>query len=368
MKNINRWLLVTLLIVFSFGNVETMVPSYLTSQRSSFDMKRPLAEWPIVSRFGSDEEKNYYNNKTWDEKKSLLDNQKALVKKFVDECCNFSIKESEFVGIDFGGRKLFASGDAIQYKKQFIKIFETISKDPVGGEFLRVILAKINNDKDFLKKISFAPVSALSGNAAILDGSQAAMLKTEITFFGTLKCFVFTPDFWKEDEGVKIKRNGESNALTIKHMPLDAAVLHELIHSIHPTGGKKKLKNGKSLISERMPFPPLHPDMYSWMQERNLRQYGNDEEFCTMFGLTEKGWDPISESSYLAHRYGYMRIAHAVDMVFVSQMRDSGLFDEDLYNFYLSDEFKKRCPKFGIGDYKCKDLDPKTGEKLNSTQ
>jgi hypothetical protein len=96
-----------------------------------------------------------------------------------------------------------------------------------------------------------------------------------------------------------------------------------------------------------------------------------------MYGLTEEGLDLINESSYMAHRYGFIRLWHidgAQEELWkpvkkrINLMRKYGIFDRDLYNFYLSSEFKKRCPKFGVGDFECSDLDPKTGKKLNSAK
>ncbi len=38
--------------------------------------------------------------------------------------------------------------------------------------------------------------------------------------------------------------------------------------------------------------------------------------------------------------------------------------DLDLFHFYLSQDSPIKYPKFGIGQYKCADLDPGTGEKI----
>jgi hypothetical protein len=49
------------------------------------------------------------------------------------------------------------------------------------------------------------------------------------------------------------------------------------------------------------------------------------------------------------------------DEIFSQYIEKGG--DGEIYKAFLKHEYKS--PKFGVGQYECSDLDPKTGEELN---
>lgn len=90
-----------------------------------------------------------------------------------------------------------------------------------------------------------------------------------------------------------------------------------------------------------------------------------------MYGLTKKGFDLINESSYLAHRYNFIRPAYLcsrkgmqlngkrlnrkVSFKFLkSFLKTNG--DFDLYKYYLSSQSSIKYPEFGVGKYRCSDV------------
>ena len=91
-----------------------------------------------------------------------------------------------------------------------------------------------------------------------------------------------------------------------KIFPPDCVLFHEISHRL-----RRNTDVSKSVISKRMAFSSLDSgrDKKKLKQKIDI-QYTNDEEYHNMFGLTEKGLDLINESSYMAHRYGFIRLGH----------------------------------------------------------
>ena len=86
--------------------------------------------------------------------------------------------------------------------------------------------------------------------------------------------------------------------------------------------------------------------------------FGNDEEYRAQYGLTADGFDPLNESSYLSHRYHWIRASNVIrsenfgDMykIFIQEQGDF-----DLYAYYLSPYSSIKYPEFGFSQYQCSD-------------
>ncbi len=89
-----------------------------------------------------------------------------------------------------------------------------------------------------------------------------------------------------------------------------------------------------------------------------LACYGNDENLHIQYGLSSSGFDALNESSYLSHRYHWIR---AFNMIGPKRFADiyetfiQELGDFDLYSHYLSPNSSIKFPKFGVNQYKCAD-------------
>ena len=93
--------------------------------------------------------------------------------------------------------------------------------------------------------------------------------------------------------------------------------------------------------------------------------FGNDEEYRNQYGLTADGFDPLNESSYLSHRYHWIRVSNAVQPENFSDMYKTFIQEQgdfDLYAYYLSPNSAIKYPEFGFSQYQCAD-DPKLTEE-----
>lgn len=338
MKRLRELLLASVLITLSFCSVEAMNSSRSMSQEESFDLKQPLAEWPRIHPFNSQSEMNYYKNETWSFRLTLKENQEALVEKFVDNCCDFS--------------------SAAEYKDQFIKYFSNIVKHPVGCKFLRVFLARGVVNK--LHRVTFSPV-----DKSIMKGRGA--MSYAISSKGKRKIF-FPPDLQHRSEKFVVRRKKSSKEffLVSKEVcPIDISLVHEMIHHYHPSVDALKKSKSVSAIKKRLErVTALRGEEKFDALARVL--YNNDEEFHTMFGITEQGWDSINESAYSSDRYGFIPFSHTsgddMQAAILKDFINSDLSDKDLYRSFLVQKFKS--PKFGVGQYECADLNPETGERI----
>ncbi|MBO7642435.1 MAG: hypothetical protein J6S86_04730 [Alphaproteobacteria bacterium] len=98
--------------------------------------------------------------------------------------------------------------------------------------------------------------------------------------------------------------------------------------------------------------------------------YGNDEDFRIQHGLTAGGFDALSESSYLSHRYHWIRTSNLIRQKNFASMYKTfiqELGDFDLYSYYLSQNSEIKFPKFGVNQYKCAD-DPNLTSEGNADQ
>lgn len=426
MKNLKRLLLAIAFVIFSFGDAEAMNPSYSASQESNFDMKKPLSEWPRVHPFSSQKEMDYYKKGTWNSKLTLEQNQKALVKKFVNECCDFSFKitkksqdlclgeldsskkilfnrsgndDLEIFTKSSNGRLLelfvnindqefslpldtpvvtkFLDMDSMEkYKGIFENYFKYMSQDPVGCKLFRVLMTKIAISG--LPKIIFIPVSGseldIMGRAAIYPANDIGYISGLKKMGSATRFILFDPRLFisKRAEVCLLRYDGISRALSLGKTdfgPVDSTLFHEMVHWLHH-GKEEKFKSNLAIekrLRSRIAWN-LSREKYNKFRKENNKMYTNDEEYHTMFGLTEQGLDLLNESSYSSHRYGFTHLSHLVQPFEVMRevVMTTDWLDGELFNYYLSPDSPIKHPKFGVGQYKCADLDPKTGKKVGS--
>ena len=445
MKSIQKFLLVFLLAVFRCISAEAMQNIQYKPQFTNM-YRKPLAEWPIVHPFNSQEEMDFYNNSTWHPDLTLKQNQKELVKSFVEECCDFSfkirsteLKEIDIGFLDSGEFLIFASesiyidadkdstnmiiyndnykddgglsapcitpsfigyrpvDECMKYKNQFIEYFSKIAEDPVGCKLFRIAITKhVVNDLD---KIAFIPavtyeddkLSSITCNSGCcvcyhLAKRENSMAIERLRQDQQYRFITFTPEFFTEDLSVGIiKYENNKISFSIIEFLREAALFHEIVHSLH-TNVHKKLLESKNIRRRSKPnalkctFENKKEPIFVCRDSVNVGLFHNDEEYRTIYGITEKGLDLLNESSFSAHKFGFIRASHG-------DIRESKLLigknhfdkkesrefyqkfftehgDLDLYFYYLATDSPIKHPKFGVGQYKCADLDPNTGEKI----
>lgn len=445
MKSIKKFLFALTLAIFGYISVEAMQvvqsePLFVNKYR------KPLAEWPIVHPFTSQKEMDFYKNATWHPELTLEQNQKELVKNFVEKCCDFSFKikpmglkeidlgcldsqeyliftsEAVYVDTDKNSTNMIIYNDKCEdnaglfapcttstfigyrpfdecakYKNRFIKYFSKIAEDPVGCKLFRVAITKhvVNN----LDKIAFIPAVAYEDNGQSditcnsgcclcyhLEKEGNAEAKKRLEQDQRYRFITFDPEFFKKDLSVGvIKYENDKVIFDIVEFLRESALFHEIVHSLH-TNVHKKLLESKNIRKRSPPIVLKYTSNsdsephYARIENINVGLFHNDEEFHTIYGITENGIDLLSESSFSAHNSRFIRASHGdlqephlligktefekTESIEFFQKFFTKYGDLDLFRFYLSPDSPIKYPKFGIGQYKCADLDPETGEKI----
>lgn len=397
----------------------------IKAQKRDFCLYKPLSDLQVIDSL-SKEERDYFENKTWDKTKTLEENQKNLVNQFIENCVDFSFRKIDNISneveqgkLDSGNLILFrpdgnAKGlfvdfcehvkttygytipqdlhDAIMTwsvspkdcidddcKKKFLNSIKAIAKDSVGCEMLRHSIAKsVVNE---LPKAAFIPVNkeAIYESAGLLANVLYMDAISFLEYFKNgrenkdtkkRKLILFAPElFTEKSETYAIKSQTITNkkkkkvkklVREKKPLPVDVSLFHEMIHYY-----RKDMRKGvtsSSVIQKRFGAKyNNYPDLISEL-------YGNNEEYRTVYGLTDKELDPINESSYFVHKHGYIRSAYTApeneDRI-REEMGVEEIIDRNIGEYYLLPESPITFPKFGVGQYECSDLDLHTGEKLN---
>ena len=451
MNSVSRFLLTFVIAIFCCVDAKAMGNSRFETKSSiTSNFRKPLAEWSKVHPFSSQKEMDYYKNCTWFPELTLEQNQKKLVKNFVERCCDFSfriqpmgLKEID-VGYLSSGEYLIFTNASIniesnrdsenmliysehyeneggllarcttssfmeyrpvdsgeKYKDKFIECFSKLAEDSVGCKLLRIALTKhvVNN----FQKTAFIPavpykdekLASITCNSGCYICSQLAELEnvSAIKYLEQnprYRFITFSPEFFSEAIHVGIIKYDNGDILfNIVEFFRESALFHEIIHSLHTNVNNKLLrstniKRRSNPESFRYTLKSDIDPVFFRCSRINVSLFHNDEEYSTMYGLTSKGLDLLNESSYLAHRYGFIRASHGdLECVRLSikknnlNRKESMAFfqnffanygDHDLFEYYLSPNSPITYPKFGVGQYKCADLDPKTGKKLNSAR
>jgi len=448
MESVLRLLLIFVLAIFNCGDADA---TGISETRSPIitDFKKPLAEWPKIHPFSSQKEMDYYMNETWSPKLTLEQNQKKLIKNFVEKCCDFSFKiqptrlREIYLGyLDSGEYLIFAdrstninsSKDGInilvynkyykedgsllarcttssfmgyrpidfgeKYKGKFIEYFSKLAEDPVGCKLFRIALTK-HIVNDFRKTVFIPAVPSIDNNLSSITCGSGCYICSQLAEAGNsaamnyldqnprYRFITFSPEFFTETMPVGvIKYENKNIVFSIIEFFRESALFHEIIHSLHTDVNQKLME---SINIRKRSNPNLF--RYKLKQDSdpvffnsgriNVCLFHNDEEYYTMYGLNSNGLDLLNESSYLAHRYGFIRASHGdlecarlsvkenkldkkeSQAFFQSFFSSNG--DLDLFEYYLSPDSPINYPEFGVGQYECADLDPETGEKLQQT-
>ena len=369
------------------------------------DVSESLEKWPHLNLLSSKAEKTCYDS-LWNPRMSSTLNQKYLLKKFIDTCCDFSF-QTQPTGIN-GVYQGFASGihiifanssmqinnkipsiynkqgksliirtpalmflDRSSYKKILTlsptycraKIKDSLSKlvqDSVGCELMRVFITKFAVHK--FPKIIFIPATGgdvSNSSFAYSAHVQIYSQKDNLNYTKT-KFIFFDPDILTRDlELDMIRYNPRTDKFVMKREknPLEATLFHEMLHCLHDYQSNRSSRSS-SVVSQRSKSKSLQVGTNGFSYAIN-NAYSNDEEYHTMYGLTSQGLDLLNESSYLAHRYGFIRMSHVQGESSHIDHRRTWWYvkngDEDLYRYYLSPKSPIKFPKFGVGAYECSD-------------
>ena len=277
-------------------------------------------------------------------------------------------------------------------KYELERYIQRIVEDPVGCEILRMSIAKYKAGERRLSKIRFLPQDDPKVDLAYTPGSYVWKHARRIgrSDFGRYaqfcrenKFILFSPEWFNTDQRGLILKLDKTESGTDDFevntgiIPREASLVYQIIYSIHL--GKATDYGGTQVIEQRDDqsyfcgnFEGVGP--FSILKKRlNVSIFKNDKIYRAMYGLTRRGFDLISESSYLAHRYALIRPAYTgfqagivvnekklnneESRVFLKRfLKTSG--DFDLYGYLLSRRsLSADYPEFGKGNYRCSDID-----------
>jgi len=398
-----RLLFAIILILLETKNIEAKryVSEAKTESSAIKDFSKSLAKWPQIDLLPSKAEKTYYDS-LWNPRISSTLNQKYLLNKFMETCCDFSF-QTQPTGIN-GVYQGFASGihivftntslkfnkknsslynnqgnsltvriptlifsDRSTYKKILTlsptycraKIKDSLSKlvqDSVGCELMRVFTTKFAVHK--FPKIVFIP--ATGGDVSNSPFATSPNMYIYSQKYTKTKFIFFDPDILTRDLELDMIRYNPRNdkfVMRREENPFEATLFHEMLHCLHDYQSNRSSRSS-SVISQRSKSKSLQVGTNGFSYPIN-NAYSNDEEYHTMYGLTSRGLDLLNESSYLAHRYGFIRMSHVQGESSHIDHRRTWWYvkngDEDLYRYYLSPKSPIKFPKFGVGAYECSD-------------
>ena len=272
--------------------------------------------------------------------------------------------------------------------KQYLK---KLTEDSVGCELLRVAVAKYGARKNKSEKIKFLPVKSNYVDFAYALGAsmwqyiglnQHIDLSVYRKHWKKQEFILFSPDWFRtECKGFLMKLNNnkketessKTKKLTVYWdvIPKESNLLNEIIHAIHSGTEKTYKKTTNILKRSNHDYLYVRSKKRDWSKieepKFNISIFYDDEVYRTMFGITSKGLDPISEAAYLSHKYKFIRPAFVGDQTkfildgrelsqkqmcqFFKEYFKSSHIDRDLYKYYLSPKSPIKYPEFGEGNY-----------------
>ncbi len=284
---------------------------------------------------------------------------------------------------------------------EFERYIQRFVEDPVGCEVLRRSIAKYEAEQEDFPKVKFIPVDDQKMSMAYTPGGYVwrYVRRHGRPSFGIYegyskenKFIIFSPDWFSTDQkGLMLKlsnrkTNYDSDSFVVNTgvMPRESSLMYQIIYAIHAE--RDDDHKGTHVIENRDPQNYFRGDFdgvgaFSIQRKQlNTLIFKNDKIYRVMYGLTKRGFDLINESSYLAHRYNFIRPAYMGSKTRMTingkrlDRKDSCKFlkkflktngDFDLYKYYLSGESSINYPEFGKGHYKCSDIDFKKRKKMS---
>lgn len=405
-------------------------------QSKTFEVKQPLSEWPEISLLSQEEKLCYEqtwdkNKKLEENQRELLknfmsnccdfsfrikergprgvysgkfDDGESIVfidketRMFIDHNSNHVIFFDENDGnrgLDAHPKTALLSNvkplDFEEWMKcELERYIQRFVEDPVGCEILRMSIAKYEAGQRELPKVKFIPQDDPKINLAYTPGSyvwkRAKRISLDFSAYAEFceenKFIMFSPDWFNTDQRglilklCKTKSGADSFRVNPGIIPREAGLMYQIIYAMHV--GKGIDYNGTQVIEKRDDqnyfrgnFDGVGP--FSILRKRlNISIFKNDKIYRAMYGLTKQGFDLINESSYLAHKYAFIRPAYAGSQTEINlngktlTRKESCRFlrkflktngDFDLYRHYLSSKSSIQYPEFGKGQYRCSDVD-----------
>lgn len=315
----------------------------------------------------------YYNMETWKKELSLAQNQKNLVRKFMETCCNRPLKTLPIC--NEVGKPVYIAEPG--YCDIAIQVLNEISKCPIGCKLLRVLLSKYLAKSTigkilFVKEIegyrTFSFVQLEQLNFFVLPGKPEEE---------------FEPG--KYEKECHCVRYIDSQFIPVTfNLPLDCAFFHEMVHWMHAVDLEfnpeqrereyfRKLENFEpskimqEIIKRHTTDTKKIRELCCTLSGIDISEFWgkyifkNSEEYRTMFGLVKEGekfrYDTINEASYLYCKEGLIRISHIFQMSNIPSeiIGMIALYGDQIVWKHIIDRSNKTI--FGKGQYEYSELE-----------
>ena len=404
-------------------------------QNKTFEVKQPLSEWPEISLLPQEElyyKLTWDKNKKLEENQQELlkifmssccdfsfrikergpggiysgkfDDGENIIfidketRMFIDHSSNHVIFFDESdgnKGLDAHPETALLSNvkpiDFQEWMKcELERYIQRFVEDPVGCEILRISIAKHEAGQRGLPKIKFIPQDDAKIDLAFTSGSyvwkRAKRVNLNFNVFSGFckenRFIIFSPEWFNTDQQglmlklCKTKSGADRFRVNQGIIPREAGLMYQIIYAMHVGQGIDY--DGTQVIEKRDDQNYFCGDLdgvgpFSILRKRlNVSIFKNDKIYRTMYGLTKRGFDLINESSYLAHKYAFIRPAYTGYRAEINvngktlNKKESCKFlkkffktngDFDLYMHYLSSKSSIQYPEFGKGQYRCSDVD-----------
>lgn len=296
-------------------------------------------------------------------------------------------------------------------KRQLREVLLQLVQNPVGAKLLRVLFAvrTANN----MPKLVFIPTRSVNVQLQAGDMAQRYLAQSNQKIANYLKgnmkdrFILYNPDFPLNKNTTTIKYDLQKKDFVIdeQDVPFTVLLFNAFNQSLHESGSRyskedsliRSRSNNGQIVLDRIEIGHNIMDLVAPIFKLKKCLFRNNAGYWNMLGVTSEGIDLLCEAAFTsAENQAYIRISFlkgGTDAMFegIIDQTSAGLTyiatqqvfnltqtqrnrilllyvtkggDCEIYKAFLTREAK--FPKFGVGQYECADLDPKTGEKLES--
>jgi len=292
-----------------------------------------------------------------------------------------------------------------EFRNKLRETLLELVQNPVGAKLLRVSIAK--RSANHMPKLVFVPIHGTDVSLEAGNSIQRYLAKDNQEIADYLsemkeRFVLYNPECLSDKDKRVIRYDSQLDKcfLDVQDVPFKVSLFNVLNRSLYENYNDTAvllqysngnihsvpfIKEGKLSVDAQIP---------NFRFKRNI--YENDSDYRSMLGRTSSGIDLLCEAAYTSGEYKYIRmssrkyasvrikgiIGEHTDEIrdFVKSQKEINLTrkqldallsqyiengeDHEIFKDFLKLQFKS--PKFGIGQYKCADLNPKTGDKLSS--
>lgn len=292
--------------------------------------------------FLNKEEMEYYHKNTWNPLKTLEQNRRALVDKFMKTCVDcveyfLAMSDGVVLKISSHAGGIHLKSAKIENFRQYdiSQIIYLMTDSPLFCRLVRSLITKYKISRYIPSKAVF-----------LLTHGEAS----HVSYTGLEHVI-----------NLRIMNQKILSALDCKKykMLFGATVFHEMLHWYHQVSDFREYeRRGRSMSCILRRLHNYRSNIFlGWRPDEIAKYFSNDEEYYTMYGLREEYGelvlDNLCEANYTYERHGYIRASHLMfrrkfpdERDFIVNYRDSSLL-----KFFQNNVL----PRFGDAEFKVKE-------------